>query len=1611
MKRFLSALLAFCLLITILPSGALAAAAAEPTIQGLSTLEYTTADIGDLPAVPGFDFEFLPAGEKWQTLAAGDAPATFQEVSYELADGVVVLENTISDQIASAGQLISGSAVQAKSPEKIIQDGGYINRSVLDSVLSQSGRTAEPGTIVIDPQAGTSFKISANTVFSTGYGDVSLDKQAEALENTYMIEQPRINEVFKDFSIGGSDGETVGLTRGNITGFADNVEACVVPDSAVKTMSFGDALKDYKYLTGDKLINLQFTDTKLMAAGSGGEQLTVTLSGGLGISDIDVDAKYSAFGGYHLIMNVAEEFYLVAEVQGTIQEEVRIPLFGIDIPFGIGRVSGGLFLIMGVDGDIRIEAEAREYASATMGVRGKTYFGVPVSAKGVFDKEFLKEGDVDIAGRINGYVKVGPLLDISILGLDLIGAGAFVGVGLGVVKDSEMLDINLYASLQIYIKIIGKTLNLINWTPSLLRKRQQDTGGYRVHIQEAYIEVGRVGGYIEDTHSSSSKAVRVPPGTKYRILVYPNGIDPQTAAESDLRIYPKSGWQQTSDEGEFFYEEPGTMLRKGDLVAVQFMIGDDLYKSDPVEALFPYNTITISEADYFNDFVTGSVAPIKVINYAAQQVAKPGDPADPPEEQYKLDYYTGPLSLQGLSGTMMTVNAHNPLNQELMQSEVYMPFGQGGIITIMTDAHGNFDSRNPQMLPDGEYTPVFNGELQIRPGAVVLGNGNFDYSNINSISAVKVSFNVLEYVNAYTIMISPVNPLSLTRTLSFIEGSDISYNEGDKIVNQMQFNETIHIINGGGTRAVTQEEVLEFFEEGWTTQDIADYADGRFWGSEGDAPVIKQTVNGGGFTVTPVLDDTGDPTSSVTVSNRVIVEWVWQEHPLPTEITSAHHASVSAGESFQAEGKGIRPLVWSLSGAPEGITIDPATGKITVSDDISAQDYTFTVRLEQDPDYFKTESLQVPPMSNASFGFGFNKADLQAIEDFYSYNMGNPAMSGDPPVNYIGHYPAPPAEQSFTLTVKAPPEPVRTAPDIVAAEHGYRFAMTAGNEDMNITVSATGSTPITWSLVSTTGRPLPAEISINAQSGRLTVLKSVPTGTYFFTIIAENDVGSDTQDCTLSVTQARTAPIIADEEHGYIFTKLVGGGDLTVPITASGSMPIFWSLEQKNERYLIPEEVAIDPDTGVLTVKEGVEPGTYHFIVRAENDIGFDTQECMLKVISAQLPNSPLLPGLSMPSDNAGQVILLAATSGSAVPPITQIPSVNSTTIRVDHICDRYTYDRTHVNGAEFVRWNSVFKLNIEGSSEEVVFSPDAQMCDSYHIYIDMTDPELQNIVTDMGKRVQDIKNAKDNLGEYLLNEIDQYVTNPMNEGSMQLPGLQAGFAPFDISGLTMLAESTLFDYRGAVDAIHSAKGGIHSVQLGGTNGTNVPGIFFSELANNPTASLDFLQEGASIAFRGSDIKNAADGAMYDFRFIPMAEHEAQMKSALVDGQSAFTYSFIGHGELPGVATFAITTDIAEGTTVNVYCFDAVTGGFTLIAGNIAVGAGGVVTYKNNTMSEYLITTDTVKGALVSDMAGQQGNSANNTWLPVVIIGLAAVGLAVAVWVFLHQRKRARKIQ
>jgi hypothetical protein len=86
----------------------------------------------------------------------------------------------------------------------------------------------------------------------------------------------------------------------------------------------------------------------------------------------------------------------------------------------------------------------------------------------------------------------------------------------------------------------------------------------------------------------------------------------------------------------------------------------------------PFQKIDISTADYFNDFVTGQVQPIRVINWAA-------GPDDPPEQQYEWkEYANGIVTLNPYLST--TWNVHIPF---------------GGQARTMTDEHGYFDTRAP----------------------------------------------------------------------------------------------------------------------------------------------------------------------------------------------------------------------------------------------------------------------------------------------------------------------------------------------------------------------------------------------------------------------------------------------------------------------------------------------------------------------------------------------------------------------------------------------------------------------------------------------------------------------------------------------------------------------------------------------------------------------------------------------------------------------------------------------------------------------------------------------------------------------------------------------------
>ncbi len=755
-------------------------------------------DLVGMTEVEPFEYEFLPASSQWMELIADETPATLQ-ATYELADNVLALDENqnVTGSIASAGQLLSGSSVQKLKPNKLVEQGAYVPADLLDAAAANAGDTIKNGTVVVDEKTGTAFKVVSPTTYSGAFdADESLQNTVKPLEGSYSVTQPELSEVIKYFDL---PYQTVSLTRGNIKEFAPNIEGSVVKPSQYKLLSTDN---DFKYVSDNPLIALKFDNFVFEQELSDGIKVKVTINGGQAIDSMDLTGRYSGFNGYEIKMKVDQECMLNVTLDVEIKQEIRIPLYGFDVSFGVGSISGGVFAILGINGELRLEIESNTFVGVTQGVGGGTFAYVPTSTRPIFDQEIKVDGNVALSGQINGYIKFGPMVRLELFGFDLVGVGIFLGAGVKVALTLKTLDVELYALFNVYLTIVGKTFNLANFTPTIFKRKQANTAGYRVKILEAFVKPGRFGGTIEmEPDDPENQAGYVPAANiPYRVLVVPQGVSfdpnhPETAnSNPDIRKYPADGWDVTNAEGEFIrmdgsivMNESGEFvqtedsaaneaqkffLNKDDSANLEFQVGGESgnFLSDPIHPTLPFSNVTLTKADYFNDFVTGQVQPIRVLNWAATQ-------KDPPEVQYMWAYYKNGL---------VHISPKHSLG--------FDSWSYGGKASGLTDDYGNFDTRwHFSKIDNGLTIPIMLNAIDVRA------------NDSSPLEYIDVSLVDHEAVFNKTIPAKPTMDLSYSRTVTAVDNSYKRSESDGKITEEMAYDEHLWIINPGGTRTVTEE--------------------------------------------------------------------------------------------------------------------------------------------------------------------------------------------------------------------------------------------------------------------------------------------------------------------------------------------------------------------------------------------------------------------------------------------------------------------------------------------------------------------------------------------------------------------------------------------------------------------------------------------------------------------------------------------------------------------------------------------------------------------------------------------------------------------------------------
>lgn len=596
-KKFLMSLLIINLIFGSIPLPALAGTV-QPELTNMLTGSPNEFNKGDATLESMFQFHKDIPRYNWGPEVP--EPATLKGVTYTLADNVVTVNSDTTKNIKSVQQVLNQNSTTTESIGRVISQGGLVKA---DQLKNTAGISAlKPGTVFVDLENDLAFKVP------TIPGELG-----DQFQGYVPVVRPTMQESIKSFDI---PQQKVQLKNANVTHFVkdangNSLDKYLKKPGQTHVMSQNANMEPLKPTHLENIIaEFNFPEEGVGLKGtlpSGGEVL-VNVKGYLALGDMALDGYYHKWD-YAFYFSVAEELQLQATLAAQLKEEVRIPILGVDVAFDskIGSIAGGLFLVVGVDGKFTLQIESRQWMKLNkVGLKGKNAYYVPYTIKPF--REFGPYGfdlDSHFNGAINGYVKAGALLELSLLGLDIVGAGVFAGMGASTAISGDYVEADLYGIVQAYIKFLGKHKNIINWTPTILQKKQANNAGYIVTFKEACAYRDEVWGNLQ---FDSGVKGNLPEKDKDVTLIVKNALGNE-----------KSYYKKTDDKGDFHFT--GVNLQKDDKITLYLKekYSTNYVRSAPINPTFPFNKVFVTEVDFFNDYVSGYLPSVIVKNWSNEE--------------------------------------------------------------------------------------------------------------------------------------------------------------------------------------------------------------------------------------------------------------------------------------------------------------------------------------------------------------------------------------------------------------------------------------------------------------------------------------------------------------------------------------------------------------------------------------------------------------------------------------------------------------------------------------------------------------------------------------------------------------------------------------------------------------------------------------------------------------------------------------------------------------------------------------------------------------------------------------------------------------------------------
>ncbi|MDF2671828.1 MAG: hypothetical protein K0R09_93 [Clostridiales bacterium] len=490
----------------------------------------------------------------------------------------------------------------------------YFNRD--GSIKPPVGINIAPGNILVDESMKASLYV--------------LGKNPDG---TLIARQPTLNEVFENFEI---PEQTVRYNTSNIIDLQPAIHNARIGKAnpanmgtvTVKFIPPIDATSnnppqqklasissDKEKEEVDKALaggwRHSFDKAVLNAYLADGTKLSVKLSGEIALN-MSFDTKYTAFSGYRFGINGAEMIKLKAALDVKINKEIYIPIVGVDIPFAIGRVRAGLFVVVGVNGDITLVVSGEEGMSFSAGIKGGTCFAIPTSFNTYGERHTYFAAECDPNGQITAYTYLTPTVSLEALGINVIKAELRLGFKAHAIKKDTLLDYGMNAVAQFYVGVLGVGTNIFNVDiPLFSRQKEAAPGGFFFY--------GDLCAYRDDTVMAVFRA-------KAAGEELPEDMDPfadKLPYAGPIQIYYYRG--DTTKPYKIINASIASEAKGILNYNFKMVSGIDVVKNDSIRIVIPNNSEAISKnifstmpfkgiglekADFFNELAFGQVQPV-----------------------------------------------------------------------------------------------------------------------------------------------------------------------------------------------------------------------------------------------------------------------------------------------------------------------------------------------------------------------------------------------------------------------------------------------------------------------------------------------------------------------------------------------------------------------------------------------------------------------------------------------------------------------------------------------------------------------------------------------------------------------------------------------------------------------------------------------------------------------------------------------------------------------------------------------------------------------------------------------------------------------------------------